>query len=154
MNKFFYIVSLPPFVANAVLWPDALATGAKIMRRRAWRTPNDAGRTHGIVNHGTSLISVVPHRNIVHMIIKMNIRNRHAELIFLGRVERYTVGCLRHIFTDQPHAGHVLVSFHNAREFATPSCKIEAVSEPGSEERQAQVQRLSYPKRGQIAGLL
>src|ERR1700722_7474073 len=76
------------------------------------------------------------------MIVKMDIWNRHAELIFLSRMERPAGGWLRHVFTNKPHAGRVLIKFHRSRVFTAPSCKIEVVSEPGSEERQAEVQRL------------
>src|ERR1700737_3710548 len=75
------------------------------------------------------------------MIVKMNIRNRHAELIPLCREKRYTVAFLRQVFAHQVHAGHALVSFHSTREFATPSSEVGVGSKLASEERQTDVHR-------------
>jgi hypothetical protein len=44
---------------------------------------------------------VVAHRDVVRMIVKMNIWDRDGELVFLCRVERYTVGLLWHVFAHQ-----------------------------------------------------
>ena len=131
-KQVFDVVSLTPFVANPIFLTRALTTGAKIMRGCARRRPNDAGRTDGVVDHCTSLVGVIAHRNIVCMIVKMNIRNRYAEPIFLYRVKRHTIACLRHIFAYKPHAGHIFIGFHDTREVAAPSVEIGTGSESSS----------------------
>src|SRR6516225_7026786 len=121
------------------------------MRCETFWDSNDTGRSHGIVDHTTSLISVVTHRNVVRMIVNMNIGNGKPELIFLGRVKCYTVGGLRHVFTHQPHTGDVFIRLHNSRVFAAPPTEIGVGSHVASEERQAEVHYLHIIATDEIA---
>src|SRR6478609_8054807 len=98
-------MSLAPPIANAVFRAAALTTSAEVMRGQPRRYPNDAGRADGVKDHGPSLVGVIAHRDVIRMIVKMDIRNRHLELILLGRVKSHAIGFLWHVFAHQPHSG-------------------------------------------------
>lgn len=133
-KEVFDVVGLAPFIADPIFATSALAAGAQIVSGRTWRNPDDPGRTDGVIDHCASRKTVIPHGNVVRMIVKMDVWNRHPELIPFRRVERHSVRLLRHVFAHKPHARGISVGFHRVREVATPAPNVCARGEAGRKE--------------------
>ncbi len=68
---------------------------------------------------------MIAHGNVVRVVVEMHVCDRHAVLILDVVVQRHPIGFLRHILTNQPHPGHVLVKVHGGRKLPPPCAWIE-----------------------------
>ena len=82
------IVCLTPLITNTVAGTRALPASAKIMGRRAWRNSNDSDRADRLKHSRALNETMLSHRNVVRMIIEMNVGNRHVELVLFAWMQR------------------------------------------------------------------
>src|ERR1700730_14615156 len=114
------VVRLAPFIANTVVRPFTLSARAEIVSGWAWRNSNDSRGTDRLKELRTLHEPVFPHFDVVGMIIEMDVRNRHAELVFLVWMKRHAVAFLRHVFPTEPYASGIWVRFNHSRIVAPP----------------------------------
>ena len=103
------------------------------MSRRAWRNPNGSDRTNSLKDRRALDETMLPHRNVVRMIIEMDAWDGHAKSVLLARMQRHAVAFLGHIFADEPYASSILVRFDRANEVRAPITDVGAPTETGSE---------------------
>src|ERR1700740_2740111 len=93
---------LAPLVANTLVRTFALSTCAKIVSGWAGRNSNNSSGANRFKHLRTLKKPVLPHCNIVRMVIKMDIRNWLVELVLFVRMQRHAVSFLGHVFPHKP----------------------------------------------------
>src|SRR5208337_5538031 len=97
------------------------------------RCGESACRAYGLIHRFTLPIGMVAHRDVIWVVVEMNVHYRQAPLVLLV-AHRDPVRFLWHILADDPHPGHIRVAIERGCEFAAPCARIEEGGHEGNAE--------------------
>ena len=125
----------PPFVDDSVFRFFAHAARAHVVRRRVGRSTVRPDRSDGFVEQLGLAVAVVPHGDVVRMIVEVHVRNGQTVAVGHRRVERDAVGLLRQVFADHPEPRRVGVAVEDFCEVPSPRARVSEAREEGGPKR-------------------